>query len=139
MSDEIRWKAHELDLQLYHHYLDLLLKFNAFFYAVTGAIVSFVLTRHDLQQGRWALLLPVLMAVVYGGLFLCGTPGARRLLSDLDADAKRFGLRSVPDVRLLGILLWISAGLLFVVALCLSALVACPDLISVPKSPTLAE
>lgn len=73
MSDEIRWKAHELDIQLYRHYLDLLLKFNAFFYAVTGAILSFFVTRQDLQQARWALLLPVLMACAYAALFLSGS------------------------------------------------------------------
>ena len=41
------WKQYQLHVDLYKHYLELSLKLNAFSYAVTGAILSFYLSRQQ--------------------------------------------------------------------------------------------
>lgn len=38
---ELLWKQYQLNIELYRTYLDLALKLNLFYYAITGAIVSF--------------------------------------------------------------------------------------------------
>ncbi|MFL6212083.1 MAG: hypothetical protein ACJ74W_24770 [Pyrinomonadaceae bacterium] len=68
-SEELLWKQYELHTDLYKHYLELILKFNAFYYAVTGAIISFYFTKSDIPLIKYALLFPILMSVVFGVLF----------------------------------------------------------------------
>ena len=39
-TKDLLWKQYELHVGLYKHYLELALKFNVFYYAATGAILS---------------------------------------------------------------------------------------------------
>lgn len=40
-NDEILWKQYALHVDLYKFYLDLGVKVNAFYYAVTGSILTY--------------------------------------------------------------------------------------------------
>jgi hypothetical protein len=46
-GDELKWRQYALLVDLDKFYLDLFLKSNIFFYAVTGAIMSVYLTKLD--------------------------------------------------------------------------------------------
>jgi hypothetical protein len=69
---ELLWKQYELHLDLYKHYLELALKFNIFYYAVTGAVLSFYFSNAaDVGMKRYLLLVfPVLLSFGFGGFFI---------------------------------------------------------------------
>ena len=37
---DLLWKRYEIEIDLYKHYLELTVKFNVFYYAATGGILS---------------------------------------------------------------------------------------------------
>jgi hypothetical protein len=47
-TSEILWKQYELHVGLYKEYLNLLLKFNVFYYAATGALLSYYLSHSSI-------------------------------------------------------------------------------------------
>jgi hypothetical protein len=69
-TKEIDWRDYALSADIYKFYVDILLKFNIFYYGITGGIVSYCLSQHQIAILRWALVLPLLMSVFFGGLFL---------------------------------------------------------------------
>ena len=116
------WREFELHVSLYRHYLDLILRFNIFYYAITGAILSFVLTRKGVSFARHALLFPVLMSFVYGLFF-----GYAAILSRITRDrvfqiTGLLGLRVGPELHVLTVLLWISGILFLLIAASLGVL-----------------
>lgn len=115
-SEDLLWKQYELQTDLYKHYLEIILKFNAFYYAVTGAIISFYFTKSDVLLIRYALLFPVLMSVVFGILFSCGIFLNRVTRADIFRIRDRLNLEAAPEVNVLGALLALSALLMFSVA-----------------------
>jgi len=116
------WREFELHVSLHRHHLDLVLRFNIFYYAITGAILSFVLTRKGVPFARHALLFPVLMSLVYALFFVYAA-----ILSSITREhvfqiISALGLKGGPEFRVLTVLLWISVALFFLVALGLGAL-----------------
>lgn len=63
-----------MHVDLFKHYLELTLKVNIFYYAITGAILSFYFSRPDPLVLRWALVFPFIMSVV---LAIAACYGAR--------------------------------------------------------------
>ena len=55
LDRELLWRQYQLHVDLYKHYLDMTLKFNTFYYAITGGIVSFYFSRADLPLMIWSL------------------------------------------------------------------------------------
>ena len=114
------WKQLSLHVDLYRHYLDLTLKFNAFYYALTGAIVSFYLSRTQPGVLRFSLLLPIVLG--YSLAVICAW-GAF-----LNLNTRRFfifasqqlGFGVWPEIRVLSVILWVSAVVFFLVATALT-------------------
>jgi hypothetical protein len=52
------WNNYELHVKLYKGYLELVLKFNLFFYAVTAAELSYCLSKPELPMMRYGILVP---------------------------------------------------------------------------------
>jgi hypothetical protein len=102
------WRQYELQVDLYKHNLDLVVKVNAGYYAITGAIVSYVLAHSGVTRIRFALLLPMVLSaglLVLGGFSMAKLRGTRGELLDLRGGLK---LRAVPEVRVLGIVIGIA-------------------------------
>jgi hypothetical protein len=83
---ELLWKQYQQNVDLYKFYLDLLIKFNVFYYAVTGAIISFVLAHST-------------AFFIYGAV-LMGIP-RRETFAIRDA----LGLKAAPDLCVLTVML----------------------------------
>jgi hypothetical protein len=115
-NEDLLWKQYELETNLFKHYLELILKFNAFYYVVTGAILSFYFTKADVPLVRYALLFPVLMSIVFGVLFGYGVFLNRVTRADIFKIRDELRLEVAPEVNVLGALLAMSATLMFVVA-----------------------
>lgn len=59
-----------MTVELYKFYMDLTVKFNVFYYAVTGAILSFYFANQNIDDVKYSLLLPILMSIAFAGFFI---------------------------------------------------------------------
>jgi hypothetical protein len=115
---ELLWRQYQQNVDLYKFYMDLTIRFNVFFYAVTGAIVSYVLAQHngnDLIQ--YALLLPLVMSLCFGGFFVYGAVLMRVLRRDTFAIRDALQLQAAPDVGVLSVLLYVFAFVFLLIAI----------------------
>ncbi len=63
-SSVSNWARYQHEVDLHRSYLDLVIKINAFYYAVTGAIVSFYFLHIDKEPLlKFSLILPLIMTI----------------------------------------------------------------------------
>jgi uncharacterized membrane protein YbjE (DUF340 family) len=74
----LRWRI-DKDLEVYRFYLDVSVKTVVFLMAVTGAIVSYVLSNASSHVSTAALLFPILMNAGFAALFVYSRTEAKRL------------------------------------------------------------
>lgn len=123
------WRQYEIHVGLYKHYLDLTIKFNAFYYALAGAIASFVLSRSDLQTVRFVLILPAAMGIVLAGICIRGAWLNRVSRDDVVKIMQALGFDAWPELHVLSMILVVSAALFALVAIGLSSVVFWPTLL----------
>jgi len=117
---DILWKQYQMHIDLYKHYLELTLKFNVFFYAVTGGILSFYFATKDPGALiRYSLLFPMIMSAGFGGIFFYAAYLIAPVRAELFKIRDALGLATAPDYQILAILLRLSAALLGVVVVAL--------------------
>jgi hypothetical protein len=103
--DEILLREYESDLELFKFYLEISLKVAAFYYALTGALLSFYLTHATVPFAKWALLLPIILAGGLVSIFLSARPWLRLLQESVAAVGQRLELDMVPTFQVLDMLL----------------------------------
>jgi hypothetical protein len=113
---ELLWRQFELHVGLYKHYLDLTLKMNAAYYAITGAIVSYALAHRTDGSSRASLFIPVVLGFGLVLLFVYGAIILRYTRDEMISIRDELGLKTIPELRVLSALLWLSACGFFVVA-----------------------
>jgi hypothetical protein len=122
---EILWKQYELHVGLYKEYLNLLLKFNVFYYAATGALLSYYFSHSTIPLMKYSLAFPILMSLGFASLFIYAasqTHIVRKELFDIRDELK---LATAPEYRVLTVFLWLSAALMIVVGIGLFGLMFC--------------
>jgi hypothetical protein len=82
-ANEIAWRDYSLNADLYKFYLEIIIKVNVAYYAVTGGIVSFCLSQSQGNYIRFALLLPAFMAFCFAMIFGASIPSASVLCDDM--------------------------------------------------------
>jgi hypothetical protein len=110
------WKQYALHIGLYKHYLDQIQKFSVFYYAITGAILSFYFSKPEVPLVRYALLLPLLMSLTFGVLFSFSAYILQITREDIAAITQKLELETFPEINVLAGFLVLSALLLFTVA-----------------------
>ena len=130
---DILWKQFELDTRMYSEYLDLLLKFNVFYYAATGGLLSYYLAHTDLPLMKYSLAFPVLMSLGFSILFVYGAVCLKVMRSNFMFLANALGLKAVPEVRVLAVFLYISAALMTIVASALLVVVLFVNITPIKK------
>ena len=133
-TDDMLWNQYELHVELYKEYL--LLKFNAFYYAATGAILSYYFSKPELPWMKYSLLFPVLMSGGFAGLFWYGALQSEATRLDIFAIRDKLGLYSAPEYRVLKILLFVSAGLMIIVAVAMLGIVIFVHQLPMPLPPS---
>jgi hypothetical protein len=124
---DVLWKQYALHIDLYKHYLTILVQYNVFFYAVTGAIVSFALTHREIPYVRYALVLPLIMATGSSVIFLVSVKLANVSARHIDSLVVTFrdnvypGIDVAPETRVLSGTLILFGVLMAIVALALIA------------------
>src|SRR5207253_11517857 len=96
---EILWRQYAMHVDLYKHYLDIALKFNAFYYAATGALVSFYFSRSDVSVLRYSLFFPIIMSVLFGLFFIYGAIINGITREDVFNIRDQIGLHVSPELR----------------------------------------
>jgi hypothetical protein len=91
---EILWRDYALTADLYKFYLEIAIKVTAFYFAVTGTLLSFVLTRPEIGYGKWALLLPVLLSLCLATVFAFSLPLAKMMRDDSYTLAAKLGIKA---------------------------------------------
>ena len=112
---ELLWKQYELNVDLYKSYLELVIRINVFYYAITGAILSFYFAHPDENLLKWSLALPLLMSISLGVFFVIGAWLARVPRDEIFQIRNTLGLVAAPEIGVLMLLLSIFASLKFLV------------------------
>lgn len=113
---EIFWRQYQLNIDTYRGYLDLVLKMNGFYYAVTGAIVSYYFAHRTEELMKLSLILPLIMSVALAVFFVLGAFAARVTRNETFLLRDKLGLDATAEIAVLIILLAISAGLMMLIA-----------------------
>jgi hypothetical protein len=121
-APDILWKQYALQVGLYKEYLNLLLKFNVFYYAATGALLSYYFAHSTVALMRYSLAFPALMSLGFSGLFFYGASQTHVVRHELFDIRDKLGLTTAPEYRVLTVFLWLSATLMLIVGICLFVL-----------------
>ena len=107
---ELLWRQFEQHVGLYKDYLSLTLKANAAFYAIAGAIASFVLAHRTDRISGEALFIPIVLGSGLVLLFLYGAVMLRYTRAEMVAIRDELGLQTIPELNVLTALLCLSAA-----------------------------
>ena len=111
VDKDLVWKQYEIHVDLYKHYLDLVIKFNAFYYAITGAFLSYYFSHINDGLVRWSLVFPIVMGFFFSALFLNASRSVKYLDEELENICLLFGFTR-PETRILTLAL-VASGILF--------------------------
>lgn len=114
----------ETILDLYKHHLRLLLEANVFLYAVTGALLSFVVAHLGVRHIRWVLLFPGVFHLMFAIFFLLAGRGIAFNERELGLISDALNVNIVPRLDALKLGLRVSSAALFIVV-ALVAYAAC--------------
>ena len=106
LDREVLWKQYALHVDLYKFYLDLAIKVNVFYYAITGAILTYYFQHSTDGVARFALLLPIAFSLAIGGMFFYGATLLGVVRRELFAIRDALGLSVAPDIRVLTVFLY---------------------------------
>jgi hypothetical protein len=95
---------------------ELLLKFNVFYYAATGAIVSYYFSKPDIPWMKFSLWFPILMSIGFAILFIYGASQTHVVRQELFDIRDKLGLDTAPEYKVLYIFLWVSSVLMLITA-----------------------
>lgn len=118
-ATELKWNDFKQNVELHRSYLELAIKLNMFYYAITGAILSFYFTNSDIPMAKYALGLPILLSIALSILFLWSAVLANNLRSHIRTTAGELGLKAYPEGIVLVLICSIFGGVLAVVSVAL--------------------
>jgi hypothetical protein len=131
-EQERQWRQYQLLTEVTKHGIELLLKTNIFYFAVTGAMLSFYVTRSNPSDliARLSLLLPVVMGLAFAGGFLAHAQTVWKPRNEIVKLTSALHIESFLDPATLRLWLRVSAVLYVLIVLGLGALVCFPNLIA---------
>ena len=112
---DLLWKQFALNVDLYKFYLELVIKINVFYYAITGGILSYYFQHRTDGVARYALLLPVLFSFGLGTTFLYGATLVPVVRRELFVIRDRLKLDTAPELMVLIVFLVITGIVLLAV------------------------
>lgn len=119
-SPDLLWKQYSLHVDLYKFYLDLVIKVNVFYYAITGAILSYYFQHNGDGISRYGLLLPVCFSFAIGAIFLYGSSLVSVVREEMFSIRDRLGLDTAPEFMVLTVFLRVMGGLILVIGAALT-------------------
>jgi hypothetical protein len=110
---ELLWRQYALHVDLYKQYLDLVLRFNIFYYAITGGILSFFFSQQQKGTIRYSLLFPMIMSIFFSILAFYAAGRIRNVVTEINRIKDGIGITVAPDVQFLAFILR-TCGLFFI-------------------------
>lgn len=114
-ADDLLWRQYALHVDLYKFYLDLTIKVNVFYYATTGAILSYYFQHTGDGAARYALILPVVFSVALGGIFWCGSNLVSVVRREMFTIRDQLHLTAAPEFQVLTVFLRVMGTIVLVV------------------------
>jgi hypothetical protein len=115
--DDLLWKQYCLHVDLYKFYLEIAVKVNVFYYAITGGILSFYFGNPQEQLAKYALVLPAIMSAALGILFLVGSALLLLTRREVFSIRDKLGLETAPELGVLSLFL-ATFGVIFIGVSC---------------------
>lgn len=112
---ELLWKQYAQNVELYKFYMDLVIKLNTFYYAITGAIFSFYFANTTNPEVKYAVILPLAMSVGFLLFFIYGAVLMLDLRRDTFSIRDALGLKTAPDLGVLSVFLCIFSIVFIIV------------------------
>ena len=116
-------KQYQMMVDIYKFHFEIVLKFIIFYYAITGAILSYYLSQPNTGFMRFALVLPIFMGLVLGVFAFFGAIEVGPLKDDILRVTVQLHLQPFPTVNLLnrlGGMLIVTGVLSVLTAICLA-------------------
>lgn len=102
---ELLFEHYKIHIDLYKHYLELLIKFNLFYYAITGAILSFYFVNKTVSFIQFILIFPLIMSLIFSVFFFYASSKAKISRTEIIDVANTLELKVFPEFNILVILL----------------------------------
>jgi hypothetical protein len=112
LDRDILMKQYQLMVDTYLKYLDITLKFTLFSYAVTGAILSYYLSKPAEGFMKYGLVFPIVVNAVFGLSCFVAANWNRSIFGELERVTLLLNLGAFPDSRFLTYVL-VALGALF--------------------------
>ena len=129
------WKQYQIQTDLYRHYLELVLKFNVYYYAVAGVIASFCLSRPSpAGPTRSALLFPALLGFGLAVVCIYGAILNENARAEIVRIVTALGQTTWPEVRVPGVILVLPGVLFLVAAVALAVVAFCPSVLGLTSA-----
>lgn len=125
---EMWWRQYAMWVDLYKEYLRMVLRLNIFFYAITGAILSYFLAHSDDGLARLALLFPAIMSFAFWYAFSHAAVLIVPMRNNVIEICGLLRLAVYPEVGVLDGVLKIFGRLMLIVAAALTILALWPAL-----------
>ncbi len=106
-EQELLWRQYDKHIELYRFYLEIVVKINAFHYAISGAIFSFYFANKLEPSIKWAIALPALLSLSLAVLFAYGAWANLVSRKDVFDLRDKMGLEVAPELMVLTVLLGI--------------------------------
>jgi hypothetical protein len=120
---ELLFNHYKIHIELYKHYLELLIKFNLFYYAITGAILSFYFSNHTVTFIQYLLIFPFIMSFAFSIFFFYASEKAKNSRKEVVDIAILLELKTFPELNVLVILLKLFASLFMLTSFLLLTLI----------------
>ncbi len=96
-TDEKLLSQYNSDIELYKFYINFVLKINAFHYAMSAAIFTFLLTNKTEQYLEYILVFPIIFSLTIIGIGVFGYPAVDILNKATEKNANKLGYETYPD------------------------------------------
>jgi hypothetical protein len=119
------WKQYIQHIDTYKFYIDIVVKLIGFYFAVSGAMLSFYFTNTDIPSAKFSLYLPFIMG---SGLLMLFSIGAWLSLvtrEDVFDLAGQIGFKVAPETGVLTLLLGIFSVVLLTCLIGLGVVLWC--------------
>ena len=116
LDKETAMKQYQMMIDLHKFYFEIVLKFLIFHYAVTGAILSYYLSKPNTGVMRFALLFPIFMSVIFGAFVIFGSFSVKYIEEEVVVVTDHLGLYRYPDPKFLRYMLVVAGVLCIAIA-----------------------
>src|SRR5665213_182159 len=121
-SPDFIWKNYELHVNLLTTYLELVLKFNIFYYAVTGGLLSYYFAKENMPLMQYALVFPVVMSLLFAIFFWYAAKRSALSRQLVDELGHALGFKIIPEYHVLTWILRLCAVLFGAIGLIIGGL-----------------